>query len=75
MLSLGLKPALLFFFGARTGVQPKGFNSELLCLISGLLGRIALTAARRHFDCLGIKMRLTTELDEPAVADLYVICT
>lgn len=75
MLSLGLKPSLVIFYCVRRGVQPKGLNPKLLCLISSLLGRIMLTAARRQFDCLGIKMRLTTELDELAVADLYVICT
>lgn len=75
MLSLGLKPSLVIFCCARKGVQPEGLNSKLLCLISGLLGRIAPTAARRQFDCLGIEMRLTSELDELAVTKLYVICT
>lgn len=75
MLSLGLKPSLVIFYCARRGVHPEGLNSKLLCLFSGLLGRIALTAAGRQFDRIGIKMRLTTELDELAVADLYVICT
>lgn len=69
------QPCFFFFVGAGRGVQPKGLNSKLLCLISGLLGRITATAARRRFDCPGIKMRLTTELDELAVAELYVICT
>lgn len=71
------QPCCLFisFLCARRGVRPQGLNSKLLCLNSGLLGRIAPTAARRQFDCLGIEMRLTTELDELAVAELYVTCT
>lgn len=69
-------PASFFFLvSCVSSVQPKGLNPKLLRLISSLLVRITSTAARRHFDCLGIKMRLTTELDEVAVAGLDVICT
>lgn len=68
------KPCCLLW-RARSGDHPKGLNPKLLRLILDLLGRITPTAARRQFDCLGIKMRLTTELDELAVAELYVICT
>lgn len=80
MLSRGLKPSLVLavFVTCKDGGgggQPKGLNPKLLRLMSGLLGRVALTAARRQFDCRGIKMRLTTELDELAVAELYVIRT
>lgn len=76
MLSRGLKPGLVACCDVQGGVTiQRGSTLKLLRLISGLLGRILPTAARRQFDCLGIKMRLTTELDELAVAELYVICT